>query len=151
MPDTRLPDHWLGDPKFDGLSDAGWRILTHGYMWSNRHLTDGRVPYKSLKHLGTHIEDDALLELVELNLIELDGEAIYLEWEAQTPRETFLKQRDSSRERMAARRSRQRELLGDGVTPPVTPSVTPPVSRRGEARKGEDFTSYRPAEPDDIF
>lgn len=147
MPDTRLPDHWLGDPKFDGLSDAGWRILTHGYMWSNRHLTDGRVPYKSLKHLGTHIEDDALLELVEMNLIELDGEAIYLEWAAQTPRETFLKQRDSSRERMAARRSKQRELLGDGVTPPVTP----PVSRRGEARKGEDFSSYRPADPDEVF
>lgn len=147
MPDTRLPDHWLGDPKFDGLSDAGWRVLTHGYMWSNRHLTDGRVPYKSLKHLGTHIEDDALVELVEMGLVELDGQAIYLDWGAQTPRESFLSQREATRERVAAHRSKQKELLSNSVTTPVTP----PVSRRGEARTGEDFSTYRPAEPDDIF
>ena len=155
MPDSRLPDHWLGDPRFDGLSDAGWRILTHGYMWSNRYLTDGRIPHKSLRHLGTHTQDEALAELVEMGLIELDGEAIYLDWKAQTSRETFLSQREGSRERMAARRSKQRELLSYGVTPPVTPSVTPPVSppvsRRGEARTGEDLDTYIAAEPDDIF
>lgn len=151
MPDTRLPDHWLGDPRFDGLSDAGWRIFTHGYMWSNRYLTDGRIPHKSLRHLGTHVEDDALIELVEMGLVELDGEAIYLDWGAQTSSETFLSQREAIRERVASHRSKQKELRSNSVTTPVTTPVTNPVSRRGEARTGEDFSSYRPAEPDDIF
>ena len=147
MPDTRLPDHWLGAPIFDGISDTAWRILTQGYMWSNRYLTDGRIPHKSLRHLGTHLEDDALNELVEVGLIELDGEAIYLDWEAQTPRATFLSQREATRERVAAHRTKQRELLGNTVTNPVTT----PVSRRGEARKGEESPSYWPADPDEVF
>ena len=147
MPDSRLPDHWLGDPRFDGLSDAGWRILTHGYMWSNRYLTDGRIPHKSLKHLGTHTQDEALAELVEMDLIQIDDEAIYLDWKSQTSRDTFLSKREATRERVAAHRSRQQELIGNTVTTPVTP----PVSRRGEARTGEDLPLYRPAEPDDIF
>ena len=155
MPDTRLPDHWLGDPRFDGLSDAGWRILTHGYMWSNRHLTDGRIPHKSLRHLGSHKQDDALVELVEMELIQIDDEAIYLDWEAQTSREAFQEQRKSTKDRVAAHRSKQRELLGNTVSSTVSNTVTEPVSnavsRRGEARTGEDLPPYWPAEPDDIF
>lgn len=147
MPDTRLPDHWLGDPRFDGLSDAGWRILTHGYMWSNRYLTDGRIPHKSLRHLGTDLQDESLAELVEMGLVGLDEEAIYLDWDAQTARESFLSQRESTRERVAAHRSRQRELISNAVTTPVTP----PVSRRGRLGQEEDLPPSRPAEPDDIF
>jgi len=147
MPDSRLPDHWLGDPKFDGLSDAGWRILTHGYMWSNRYLTDGRIPHKSLRHLGTHTKDEALVELVEMGLVGLDEEAIYLDWDAQTARETILSQRESTRERVAAHRSRQRELIGNAVTTPVSP----PVSRRGRLGQEEDLSQLSSTEIDERF
>ena len=132
MPDTRLPDTWLGAPQFDGISDAAWRILTFGYMWSNRYLTDGRIPLKSLRHLGTNADDEALNELIELGLIGFDSEAIQLDWRAQTTKEVFLKAREATRIRVANYRAKE---ANESNT--VTNSIPNGVSRTGEARRGE--------------
>lgn len=133
MPDTRLPDHWLGAPEFDGISDAAWRILTFGYMWSNRYLTDGKIPLKSIKHIGTYEGDNALSELISAGLLTVDEEYLHLDWAAQTPREAFLRGRENTRLRVAKHREEQRQIVSN--------AVTNGVSRRGEAeeRKGEDI------------
>jgi len=38
-----LPQNWLHDPLYWGLSDAAWRLLTHALMWSIGR-TDGHIP-----------------------------------------------------------------------------------------------------------
>ena len=152
MPDTRLPDHWLGAPQFDGLSDTAWRIFTHGYMWSNRYLTDGWIPNKSLRHLGTERGSDGLLELEEAGLIASNEEGISLDWAFQTASETFHQQRKVTRERVARHRSLEKEQLSNSVSNAVTEPVTNAVSRRGEERRGEDEGfHYSPADEDDLF
>lgn len=142
MPDTRLPDHWLGAPQFDGLSDTAWRILTHGYMWSNRYLTDGWIPDKSLKHLGTERGSDGLLELEAAGLINSTDQGIHLDWSFQTASDTFYQQRKATKERVARHRSLEKEQLRNSVSNAVTDPVTNSVSRRGEERRGEDENTY---------
>lgn len=132
MPDTRLPDHWLGAPQFDGLSDTAWRILTHGYMWSNRYLTDGRIPNKSLKHLGTEPGSEGLLELERAGLVTISQDEICLDWEFQTTREIFLKQKEDNRKKTAQRRSREQERLASAERTQGTTHGTHSVRRRGQ-------------------
>ena len=132
VPDTRLPDHWLGAPQFDGLSDTAWRIFTHGYMWSNRNLTDGWIPDKSLKHLGTVRGSDGLLELERAGLVAASEGAIYLDWEFQTTREIFLKQKEDNRKKAAHKRAKDRERLAEAESTQGTTQVTHSAGRRGE-------------------
>ena len=149
MPDTRLPDHWLGAPQFDGLSDTAWRIFTHGYMWSNRNLTDGWIPNKSLKHLGTERGSHGLLELEEAGLLEVGEGAIYLDWEFQTARETFLKQKEENRKKAAQKRAKDRERLAQAERTQGTTEVTHPIGRRGQVE--DEGIQYSTADEDDLF
>jgi len=48
MTDSRLPDEWLGHPKFDRLSDPAWRVFTCALMYCNRYGTDGT--FTMVKH-----------------------------------------------------------------------------------------------------
>jgi hypothetical protein len=149
MPDTRLPDHWLAAPQFDGLSDSAWRIFTHGYMWSNRNLTDGWIPNKSLKHLGTVRGSDGLLELEEACLVEVSEGAIYLDWEFQTTRETFLKQKEDNRKKTAQKRAKDRERLADAESTQVSTPVTHSVGRRGQEE--DEGIRYSSDADDEVF
>ena len=149
MPDTRLPDHWLGAPKFDGLSDTAWRIFTHGYMWSNRNLTDGWIPDKSLKHLGTERGSDGLLELERASLVEVSEGAIYLDWEFQTTRETFLKQKEDNRKKAAHKRAKDRERLAETERAPGTTQVTHSIGRTGQEE--DEGIRYYPDADDEGF
>ena len=150
VPDTRLPDHWLGAPQFDGLSDTAWRIFTHGYMWSNRNLTDGWIPDKSLKHLGTVRGSDGLLELERAGLVAASEGAIYLDWEFQTTREIFLKQKEDNRKKAAHKRAKDRERLADAGRTQGTTQVTHSLGRTGQ-EEDEGFTYYPDADDDVPF
>ena len=64
MVDARLPAEWLGLPRFDGLSDRAWRILTGAIMWSNAHGTDGEIPDRYTRMLHPDGDDqDAFRQL----------------------------------------------------------------------------------------
>jgi len=149
MPDTRLPDHWLGAPQFDGLSDTAWRIFTHGYMWSNRNLTNGWIPDKSLKHLGTVWGSEALLELEREGLVKLVDQAIQLNWEFQTTKETFLKQKEDNRKKSAQKRASDGERLANAGRTQVSTQVTHSVGRRGQ-EEDEDIR-YSSDADDQVF
>jgi len=149
MPDTRLPDHWLGAPQFDGVSDTAWRILTYGYMWANRNLTDGWIPNKSLKHLGTERGSEGLLELEKAGLVGIKDDAIYLDWEFQTSRETFLKQKEDNRKKSAQKRAKDTERLAEAENIRVSTPVTHLVGRRGEEE--DESIQYYPDADDEIF
>jgi hypothetical protein len=149
MPDTRLPDHWLGAPQFDGLSDTAWRIFTHGYMWSNRNLTNGWIPEKSLKHLGTAWGSEGLLELEREGLVTLVDQAIQLNWEFQTTKETFLKQKEDNRKKSAQKRAADGERLANAERTQVSTQVTHSVGRRGQ-EEDEDIR-YSSDADDEVF
>jgi hypothetical protein len=149
MPDTRLPDHWLGAPQFDGLSDTAWRIFTHGYMWSNRNLTNGWIPDKSLKHLGTVWGSEALLELEREGLVKLVDQAIQLNWEFQTTKETFLKQKEDNRKKSAQKRASDGERLANAERTQVSTQVTHSVGRRGQEE--DEGIRYSSDADDEVF
>ena len=52
MTDTRLPDKWLGDPKFDEWQPETWKFFIDCLMWSNRYGTDGKIPMVHLERLA---------------------------------------------------------------------------------------------------
>jgi hypothetical protein len=147
MPDTRLPDHWLGAPQFDGLSDTAWRIFTHGYMWSNRNLTNGWIPDKSLKHLGTERGSEGLLELEREGLVTVRVESIQLDWEFQTTKDTFLKQKEDNRKKSAQKRAADRERLANAERTQVSTQVTHSIGRRGQE---EDESIRYSSDADDV-
>lgn len=149
MPDTRLPDHWLAAPQFDGLSDTAWRIFTHGYMWANRNLTDGWIPNKSLKHLGTERGSEGLLELERAGLVSIKDDAIYLDWEFQTSREIFTKQKEENRQKAAKKRQKDKERLAAAEHTQGSNQVTHSIGRRGEVQ--DESIRYLPDADDEIF
>jgi len=82
MTDSRLREEWLGNMKFDGLSDAAWRVFTNGLIWCNKNGTDGFVPNRYLKHLHPDGEQPAAYRELEDESIWKLGElgAFYADW-----------------------------------------------------------------------
>jgi hypothetical protein len=69
MADARLRDSWLGEMRFDALSDVSWRVFTSALMWSVKNGTDGYIPPRYLKHLHPDGEQSsANEELARANL-----------------------------------------------------------------------------------
>lgn len=64
MTDARLPDRFLTDHRFLGLSDPAWRLLTCALMWSNQQGTDGHIPSSALRVMGTTHHTRAEVELI---------------------------------------------------------------------------------------
>lgn len=62
-----MPDH----PKIAGLSDAAFRLQVEALCYCSRYLTDGHLPAAILRKLGT---EDALAELIDAGLIDVDGD-----------------------------------------------------------------------------
>jgi hypothetical protein len=80
MTDANLKDPWLGDPRFDDLSDRAWRVFTGGLMWANRQGTNGDIPQR---YLSTLHPDGA----GETELFELDRAKI---WETTATGKRFI-------------------------------------------------------------
>ena len=110
MTDARLPDPWLGDPRFSNLSDGGWRLFTHALMWCNRYERDGHVPKQFYSHLL--VEGDTvgqILELIDNKLAISTPEGFMIPWEdhGQSLAAAVQKTRAQNRERK--RRQIERE------------------------------------------
>ena len=123
MTDSRLPDEWLGHPKFDRLSDPAWRVFTCALMYCNRYGTDGRVNRMHFKYL--HPDENVqprLDELKEQGLGEFEsGDFVFCGWQelGQSPAELVRRQKE--RNRLKQKNYRQRiSNAGDGDALPVT-------------------------------
>lgn len=70
MADARLRAEWLGQMRFDDLSDAAWRVFTSALMWSIGNGTDGVIPRRYLRYLHPDgvIEESVRIELVHAGL-----------------------------------------------------------------------------------
>jgi hypothetical protein len=118
-------------------------------MWANRNLTNGWIPNKSLKHLGTKRGSEGLLELERAGLVGIKDDAIYLDWEFQTAKETFLKQEEDNRKKSAQKRAKDTERLAEAGHIRVSTPVTHSVGRRGEEE--DEGIQYSPDADDEIF
>jgi hypothetical protein len=118
-------------------------------MWANRNLTNGWIPNKSLKHLGTERGSEGLLELERAGLVGIKDDAIYLDWEFQTAKETFLKQKEDNRKKSAQKRAKDTERLAEAEHIRASIPVTHSVGRRGEEE--DESIQYSPDADDEIF
>jgi hypothetical protein len=167
----KLSDDFPDDLYRDELSDAAFRTHVEGLAWSCRHLLDGRLPARSLVRFAfTDDPKAAAAELVAAGYWEAtgDGWQIVHHLEHQADRDTVLRRRQLTADRVArhraaklrkADRRKGREVdpdpdsdedpgpeQGAGADPdPVTHAVTQGVTRYvtrdpGRAGTGRDGT-----------
>ena len=116
MTDSRLPDKWLGDPTFSGLSDPAWRLFTNALMWSNRYGTDGEIEKRFLSHLLVQGDTESqVFELVDSGLAAHSSSGITLPWLdlGQSLASDVEKQRAQNRQRKA--KQKERDGMRDGM------------------------------------
>lgn len=145
MTDARLPDQWLGHPKFDNWEAETWVFFARGLMWSNRYGTDGRIPINHARTLALDLDLDLMLDQIESSgMCTRDKHAIFLDWQAQTLAKDLQAKKHGNKVRSQLLRDRKKagvpeiESMGtDEVTHDVTRDVTHDV---GQDRLGQDDT-----------
>lgn len=148
MTDTRLPEQWLNNPKFDELSDTAWRVFTGGLMWSNSNATDGAIPSRYLRMLHPDGEKpNAIQELVAAGLWgESNGNYQVLDWvglgqstaaEVEERKEANRKRAQTYRDREAAKKASQKitSEAPRGASRDATPNVGQDSDRTGQEQE----------------
>ena len=117
--DDAFPDH----PKVERLSDAAFRLYVRAICYSARLLTDGDVPYETLKRWAG--KKRLLEELVEAGLFDMDGErwSVHDYLEYNRTRVQVLADRAAAADRMSKRRS---------------PDVRPNIARSSPSQSDSD-------------
>lgn len=141
MTDARIPDHWLGDPRFDCWQPETWQFFTHCLMWSNRYLTDGHIPIKHARYLAQDLDLDLLVgQLESAGMCTRTNQAICLDWSAQSTRHEIEARKKANKVKQQNYRDRQKAEVtelrshrpGD-----ITGDITGLV---GQDRLGQDDT-----------
>ena len=145
MTDARLPDQWLGDPRFDCWQPETWLFFAHCLMWSNRYLTDGHIPIKHARYLAQDLDLDLLVaQLESAGMCTKTHQAICLDWSAQSPRHEIEARKTANRNKQRNYREKQKaevdelrsQVSGD-ITGYTTGDITGLV---GQDRLGQDDT-----------
>lgn len=109
MTDARLPDQWLGHPRFEGVQPETWLFFTNCLMWSNRYGTDGRIPmgYAVQMSFGWNL-DLILLQLQNAEVCDVQDAHIQFRWEelGQSLASEVEARREKNRERQRLKRER---------------------------------------------
>lgn len=141
MTDARLRSEWLGQMKFDDLSDKAWRVFTLGLMWSVEQGTDGFIPKRYLKTLHPDGEDASAFEEIRNAGLWLIGElgVQFLDWDGslgQSTAEQIEAYKSNARKRQRAYRERERQKLTRSTsTPrPLESSITTDSAMRDVTR-----------------
>jgi hypothetical protein len=141
--DANLKDPWLGDPRFDDLSDRAWRVFTGGLMWANRQGTDGAIPQRYL--VGLHPDGAGETELFELERAGIWETTAtgrqFLEWEkqlGQSSAETVEHRKAVNRDKSARKRRADAQKL-KALTVKVTGDVPGVGKTRQDKTRQEAF------------
>jgi hypothetical protein len=114
-----LPQHWLHDPRYFGLSDRAWRLHTHALMWAIGR-TDGFIPRDILRVLMPQGRDLARRTVPELVRACVWAEAPALggwqivEWELS---QSTVGEIEKRRLREREKKQRQRANVPGGTPP----------------------------------
>ena len=135
MTDSRLPDQWLGNPRFDNWEPETWKFFIDCLMWSNRFGTDGHIPLKHALSLSVEINLElAIHQMERAGVCEKKGKDIQFFWTeiGQSPAEEVEERRRKNREKQRTIRAKRASVTGD-----ITGDITGYV---GQDRLGEDDT-----------
>jgi hypothetical protein len=131
----RISDDIEDHPQFVPLSHRAFRVWVYAEAWSQRHLTDGRVPALIMRSLR-HASPTIIRELVAIGLAIPQGDDYLLAgWlKHNDSRAVVEKRRAQKAKRIAAWRARQhppvdglRDALRDGLQDAtVTVALTSP-------------------------
>ncbi len=109
MTDARLPDQWLGHPRFEGVQPETWVFFINCLMWSNRYGTDGRIPlsYAVQMAFGWNL-DLILLQLENAGVCQVESTHIQFHWIqlGQSPASEVEARREKNRDRQRVKRER---------------------------------------------
>ena len=131
---VRLDDNFADHPKVIGLSDTAFRLFVTGLCYSNRHLTDGLVPYQMV---NAWVGDDPMKpsdELEDQNLWERVDKGFLIRSydEYQPTRDSVEAKRQQNKERLARFRERKTQVKrvsnADETLIPTQPNPTQPNS-----------------------
>jgi hypothetical protein len=127
MTDARLPDQWLGHPRFEGVQPEAWLFFTNCLMWSNRYGTDGRVPMGYAHQLahGWNLEQ-ILMQLENAEVCVNERTHVQFLWEELG--QSLASEVEARRER---NRDRQRIKRERDITRDITRDI-------GQGRLGKD-------------
>ena len=141
MTDARIPDQWLGDPRFDCWQPETWQFFTHCLMWSNRYLTDGHIPIKHARFLAQDLDLALLIgQLESAGMCTKTNQAICLDWSAQSSRHEIEARKTANKIKQQNYRDRQKaevEALRSQKPGDITGDITGLV---GQDRLGQDDT-----------
>ena len=141
MTDARLPDQWLGDPKFDQWAPETWKFFIDCLMWSNRYGTDGRIPINHARALAFDLDLDLLAFQIEsAEMCTRDKQAIFLDWSAQSTRQEVEARKNANRIKQQNFRDKKKTEVHElryGRAGDMTGDITGDL---GQDRLGKDDT-----------
>ena len=141
MTDTRLPDKWLGDPKFDEWQPETWKFFIDCLMWSNRYGTDGRIPMLHVQKLAFDWNTEFMLgQLKSADICVVSKHEIQFDWVelGQSLAADVEDRRQKNRQKQQTYRDKQitaKETASSSSS--VTGDITGDV---GQGRLGQDDT-----------
>lgn len=154
MTDARLPDKWLGDPRFEDLEPETWTFFTKCLMWSNRYGTDGVIPIRyASRIIGSGNLDFFLMQLEASELAKKDRHNIFFPWD-HLGQSTAAEVEDRRRKnRIAQAEKRLRDLTKSSsvrgskyISNDVSADISPDV---GQGRLGQE--GYIKEYEDEVF
>lgn len=169
MADARLRAAWLGQMRFDDLSDTAWRVFTGALMWSVENGTDGLIPARYTRYLHPDGDQPAAFdELADAEIWTATPAGFQLTgWDTdlgQSTAEQIEKYREDARERQRKRRERAKktqeaqnpEPAGStpdpgSVTPNVPSNVTQNVGKNVGNGNGNGNGKYPEAPHENEF
>lgn len=139
-----LPQNWLHDPLYWGLSDAAWRLHTHALMWAIGR-TDGHIPARMSPVLspGTSPERDAAVaELCAAGVWHsAPGGWQVTDWPAT---QSTCEQIENNRRRERDKKRRQRASVPQGTPPRESPEGVRHGTARKSSSKGSEVKQGAP-------
>ena len=122
---VKIDDNFTEHPKIIGLSDGAFRLYVTALCYSNRYMTDGRIPTKICKKLG---DSRKISELFAVKLWQDFGDFISINSyaEYQPTREKIEIEREKTRIRVSRLRGTKTSTV---VQSPYDGKSTPAPSR----------------------
>ncbi len=129
MVNANLPDEWLGNLAFDGLSDGAWRVFTGALMHSHRQGTNGAIHKRYIANLHPEgLGGKWLAELETAGIWEKTSEGVQLlSWSTKLRQSTAERVENNLETlRRAAAAQRERRKKGYAASSNYPPAPPPP-------------------------
>lgn len=147
---TRLSDNYFDRPESLTLSRSAVLLDIEGMVWSNRLLTNGRVPKNALGRLTSSTDPAAdVAELVDAGIWTETDDAYMIDWSDQEDAERVIERRSFNADRQRKYRERgEKHARGDHSDCTASCPSSPRNASRNGSRNGSDNATVTATRPD---